>query len=168
MKRAEDGIPEIVGCTAEPPGISDGRWLPGEIVAVENDPRVPLFAAPPDLSRPAAGSGYSRTLISEGCALLRITDLDWTDRVGRLEILLLRELTDRQLGALLSRLLEITSLDFDLRRVHGLLTPGGPDLASVLMRAGFSREVVIPDGIRVGGRPCPREIWAHVTEEAVA
>lgn len=168
MTWADEGMPEIVGCTAEPPGTAEGRWLPGEIVAVENDPRVPLFAAPPELSRPGPGSGDSRTLVSEGWALVRITDLDWTDRRGRLEILLLRELADRQLEALLSRVLEIASLDLDLRRVHGLLTPGGPDLAPVLTCAGFSREVVIPDGIRVGGRPCPQEIWGHVTDDAEA
>lgn len=114
---------------------------------------------------PQRSDDSTRTLIAEGYAFVRITNIDWIDRQGRIEIRLLDEDRSARLDLLLPEVLRIGFGQFNLHRLHGLVTPGPYDVAGCLLRHGFVCEATVPYGVRLAGRPRAREIWARLAED---
>ncbi|WP_405594714.1 hypothetical protein [Streptomyces sp. NBC_01092] len=157
-------IPPLVGYRFPHQEFEQGRWLPDEFVSFWNDHRVPRFSDRSE-NLPQRSDDSTRTLIAEGYAFVRITNIDWIDRQGRIEIRLLDEDRSARLDLLLPEVLRIGFGQFNLHRLHGLVTPGPYDVAGCLLRHGFVCEATVPYGVRLAGRPRAREIWARLAED---
>ncbi|MGQ0838597.1 GNAT family N-acetyltransferase [Actinokineospora sp.] len=149
--------PRLAGYRAEHRHLLTGPWLPGEGLAM---PLAGWPALAPWHTVEAPEPGAAR-YGGPGVAVGRVAEVDGVHRRARVEIGV-RPGAVEHVPALARLAVSHAFSVLHLHRVTAWVTPALDPPTSALAAAGFTPEVVIPQGIWFDGRPLDRAMWTVV------